>query len=125
MPGSALHTQYWIIREHLKIIVDLILYNVCMVIPQSIREEILTQVTWQSQNVSQVHRDLFGGPISQEISSAKSQWVTHVPKIDQLTVSHLILSPCPDRPWSLAVVDLMECKGHTYVVAVDYLSRWE
>ncbi|KAK7094146.1 hypothetical protein V1264_007811 [Littorina saxatilis] len=36
----------------------------------------------------------------------------------------LLPSSIPDRPWSRLGMDLFELKGKTYLIVVDYLSRW-
>ena len=36
----------------------------------------------------------------------------------------LLPSSFPDRPWSRLAMDVFELKGNTYLIIVDYFSRW-
>ena len=36
----------------------------------------------------------------------------------------LLPSKLPDYPWQKVDMDLFELKGHTYLIIIDYYSRW-
>lgn len=126
-PDSLGLQQFWDNRQHFSVVDDLLLYDDRLVIPQSMREFVLNR--------------LHAGHLGITKCTARAQQVVWWPNITsdiRQKVSRcdvclkarpeqkepLVPTPFPDRPWSRVGVDLMEIKGHCYVVAVDYFSRW-
>ena len=39
-------------------------------------------------------------------------------------LNHSFLSVTPERPWQIVGTDLLHLKGNTYILVVDYFSRY-
>ena len=127
MPREEAFKAYWNHKQHFTIVDELLMFNERLVIPQNMRNHILNclhaghlgitkctaraqEAVWWPSITSDIHN-----MISQCHTCAKHQPVPKEP---------LIPTPLPQRPWSHVGVDLMELNGKTYIVAVDYFSRW-
>ena len=114
-------------REHLTIVDDLLLFDSWIVIPRQMRLEMLKRI----------HEGHLGIVKCRALASF-SVWWPHMSKdIEDLVQKRdtcakhrptqkepLLPSTFPERPWARLGMDLFELQGKTFLVGVDYYSRW-
>ena len=127
LPHQPLLRPYWENRSHLTIVDDLLLYDDRIVIPRSMRLQILdcihtghvgltkcrsrarTSVWWPGLSTQ------IGELITRRHTCAKEQPTPREP---------LLPSSFPGRPWERVATDLYDFQGRKYIIVVDYYSRW-
>ena len=127
VPVNPILQPYWQDRHRLTIIDDLLLYDDRLVIPQSMRLEMLERLHEGHMGVTKC-RSLASssiwwpsiGAAIEEMVSRCSTCAKHRPEKRE----PLLPSEFPDRPWERLGMDLFELKGEMYLLAVDYYSRW-
>ena len=126
IPDLPLMKQYWENRHHLTVIDDLLLFDDRIVIPSALR-----------LGIQRLHEGHQGITKTKALASTcvwwpyiSSQIKTMVNKCATCAIHRperrepLLPSSFPDRPWSRLAMDLFELKGKTYLIIVDYFSRW-
>jgi hypothetical protein len=126
-PDSTVMQLYWNNRQHFSIVDDLLLYDDRLVIPRSMHEFVLDRLHAGHLGItkctSRAQQVVWWPNITSDIQRKVSQCETCLKsRSDQK--EPLQPTPFPNRPWSRVGVDLMEIQGHSYVVVVDYFSRW-
>ncbi|GFR70641.1 Pol polyprotein [Elysia marginata] len=128
MPQNPLLHQYWASQRHLTMIVDdLLLHNDRIVIPRDMRLEMLNKL----------HESQFGIPKCRALAQTSVWWPNVSSQIEDMvkkcsvctklkpaTKEPLMAASFPDRPWSRVAMDLFDLHGKTYLLVVDYHSRW-
>lgn len=127
IPRSPLLRPYWENRQHLNVVDDLLLYNDRIVIPQKMQMEVLQLLHQGHLGITKcrarARESVWWPGISGDIQKmvencavcAKEQPISHEP---------LLPSSFPDRPWERIAMDLCSHNGRTYIIVVDYFSRW-
>ena len=127
MPHQPLLRPYWENRSHLTVVDDILLYDARLVIPRSMRRQILDCIhtghlgltkcrsrarisVWWPGLYTQI-----GDLISRCVTCAKEQPMLREP---------LMPSSFPSRPWERIATDLYDFNGTKYIIVVDYYSRW-
>jgi hypothetical protein len=127
MPHMPLLRPYWENRGHFAIIEDMLLYDDRIVIPQSMRLEILESIHQGHLGVSKcrsrARTSVWWPGMSKTIEEMVNKCVTCAINRPE-TKEPLMPSSLPDRPWQRLGSDLFQYQGHTYVNVVDYYSRW-
>lgn len=127
MPHLPLLRPYWENRGHFAIVDDILLYDDRLVIPQSMRLEILEAIHQGHLGVSKCRSrarvTVWWPGLSKTIEEMVNKCVTCAINRPE-TKEPLMTSSLPDRPWQRLGSDLFHHQGHTYVIVVDYYSRW-
>ena len=127
MPENTLLKQYYSNKAHFSIIEDLLMYDERIVIPSSLRLEMLNRLHEGHLGITKCRamaRTCVWWP---NISSQIEEMVNKCHACSKLRPDikePLLPSAVPDRPWSRLGMDLFELHGKKYIIAVDYLSRW-
>ena len=127
MPENSLLKQYWLNREHLTIVDDLLLFDDCLVIPRCLRLDTLNRLHEGHLGITKC-RALARSSVWWPYISSDVEEMVH--KCSTCAIHHpeqkepLLPSSFPDRPWARLGMDLLEFNGRTYLAIVDYYSRW-
>ena len=130
MPQNPLLEQYWTNRQHLTIIDDLLLFDNRLVIPRSLKLDIMNRL----------HEGHLGIIKCRALASSSVWWPNISSDIEDIwlkkkkkkkkccvcpssTRTERVTSSFPDRPWSRLGMHLLELFGKTYLLIVDYYSR--
>ena len=99
----------------------------CIVVPRACRKETLDKIHSGHLGIQRcklrVQQSVWWPGVSKEIESL----VKHCRICARTTTTHkepMIVSQLPDYPWQKVGSDLFEFKGHSYIVLVDYFSRF-
>lgn len=122
----SLH-QYYNNQQHFSVVDDLLLYDDRIVIPTSLRMDILDRIHDGHQGVTKCQALARNSVWWPNISSQVEEMVRKCDTCKKLQPARrepLLSTETPERPWSKVGIDLFEFKGNTYVLVCDYLSRW-
>ena len=126
-PHSLLLCQYWDHRGHLTVVDGLLIYDDRIVIPRSLRLEILDRIHEGHLGITKcrarARNSVWWPGLSCSIADMVSRCFT-CNREKPTPRETLLPSSFPTRPWERLGVDLMELKGAIYLVVVDYYSRW-
>jgi hypothetical protein len=127
MPESPLLKQYWVNRDHFTVVEDLLLFDDRLVIPRDLRLNILDLLHEGHMGITKTRAlattCVWWPNISSHIEETVNKCNTcavHRPERKE----PLLPSSFPERPWSRLGMDLFDLKGKTFLVVVDYYSRW-
>lgn len=125
--ANPLLQQYWSYQRNLTIIDDLLIFNDRIVIPREMRLEMLNRL----------HESHLGITKCRSLAQTSIWWPNITAHIEEMVKKCIVcskLKPCtkeplmpssfPDRPWSRLAMDLFDLHGKTYLLIVDYYSRW-
>ena len=119
--------EYMPIFHELTIVENILLRGTKIIIPSSMRKEMLRRIHQGHQGISKCQRlarDALWWPrVNQEIenmvNNCESCSKFQVPRAEPM-----ISTKTPSYPWQKIGADFFEWKGTTYLLLVDYLSRW-
>ena len=127
MPENPLLKQYWTNRDHFTIVDDLLLFDDRLVIPRSMRLNILNRIHEGHLGITKccafARSTVWWPYITSDIEDMIKRCHTcaiHQPEHKE----PLLPLPLPDRPWARLGMDLLELFGKNYLLIVDYYSRW-
>ena len=112
-PQQPLLRPFWENRQHLATVDNLLLYDYRVVIPRALRLEVLQQ--------------LHEGHLMQLLSTTIGEMLTKCSICAKLRPERkepLMPSEMPSRPWERVGTDLFEHGKNTFLLMVDYYSRW-
>ena len=127
MPNQPTLRPYWDAKGHLTIADDLLLYDDRIVVPRSMRLEILERLHEGHLGITKctarARESVWWPWINQSVQDRvmkcrTCQLTKPAPK------ETLMPSSFPSRPWERVGTDLFTHQGRTYVLVVDYFSRW-
>ena len=118
---------YWQYRGHLTVISGLLLMDSRIVIPTSLRVEMLSKLHDGHQGIARsralAKQSMWWPGLSKQIedlvNNCKVCCREQRPKTEPLTPT-----PLPDRPWQRVGTDLFEHSTGKYLTVVDYFSRY-
>ena len=125
--ASDLVRPYWEVREHLTLHKNLLLYNSRIVVPTSLQQETLSKLHQGHQGIDRCRQRAKISVWWPGLSTQIEDWLKkchHCAKLSKPRKEPLIPSALPVHPWQKVGTDLFVLKGTTYVVIVDYLSRY-
>ena len=127
MPENPLLKQYWSNRHHFTIVDDILLFDDRIVIPRVLRLDILSRLHEGHLGITKcralAQTSVWWPNISSQIEEMVRKCGTCA-KLRPIQREPLLPSSLPERPWSRLAMDLFDLKGRTYIVVVDYYSRW-
>ena len=119
--------DYWKYCGELTLSGKLLLYNSRIVIPTIMRQQTLEKIHHGHQGIQRCRMRVFTSVWWPGVSKGIENFVHSCP-ICQKTVTPprelLINTPLPSYPWERLAADLFELKGSTYLLVVDYYSRF-
>ena len=127
MPHQPVLRPYWENRSHLTIVDDLLLYNDRILIPRSMRLQILDCIHTGHLGLtkcrSRARTSVWWPGLSTQIGELISR--CHTCAKEQPTPREpLMPSSFPARLWERVATDLYDFQGRKYIIVVDYYSRW-
>ncbi len=118
---------YWEERSSLSIHDDLLLHNHQLVVPQAMYEETLTQIHEGHQGRDRcqtIAKTCVWWPSMNKDITNKIQGCSECAREARPRREPLLVTPLPEHPWQMVGTDLFELKGDTYLIVVDYFSRY-
>ena len=114
-------------QAHITLVNDLLMYDDRIIIPSSMQQEILTRIhdghLGISKSRQRANTSVWWPGISRDIANLVQNCTT-CQKLRPTPHEPLLVSPFPSRPWEKLGMDLFELDKHTYLIVVDYFSRW-
>ena len=118
---------YWSSRGELSVAQNILLKASRIIIPSSMRLEILDKIHEGHQGITkcreQAKNSVWWPGLSREIQDLVQQCRICALQRDNKP-EPLITTPLPDRPWQVVATDLFELKGVDYLIVIDYFSRY-
>ena len=119
--------QYWFARQELTVQQDLLLFQSHLVSPAELQEEMLQRLYQGHQGVVKCRalaRSCVWWPgLSKKIEEVVGARAT-CEKERKLPPEPLQPTKTPDYSWQKTAMDLFELNGQSYLIVVDYYSRW-
>ncbi|KAK3103001.1 hypothetical protein FSP39_015684 [Pinctada imbricata] len=120
--------KYWNFREELSIYKGIATKGRRLIVPESLREEILDQLHCGHTGTEKIKgraRELIFWPgINADIDKKVAECRVCNKYKRKQTKQPLKPHPVPDRPWQKLGLDLFELNKKTYLVVVDYFSKF-
>ena len=119
--------SYWPERDNLTMVGQLLLRGQRIVIPRSMRQEILQDLHSGHQGIVKCRARARQSVWWPGLSAHISQLVENCNTCSQHRAEHrepLLTSPVPERPWQRVGTDLFFWEKKTYLLVVDYFSRY-
>lgn len=118
---------YWESRGNLTLHGNLLLYETRIVVPASKQQETLEKIHAGHQGIQRCRSRAKMSVWWPGMSSQIEEFVRNCPHCVKESTPRkepLVPSPLPDYPWQKIGSDLFVLDGKTYLIAVDYLSRF-
>ena len=116
------------IRNELSVVDGLLLRGDCIIIPYKMRKEILSKIHDGHPGITKsrgrAKQAVWWTGISKDIQQMVSQCRHCLEKSAAQQKEPLMTSELPDRPFQKIAVDICELNRETYLVSVDYYSRY-
>lgn len=119
--------QIWHYRSSLTIVDGLLMYDSRIVIPSSLRQDILEKLHEGHQGITKCRRLAIQSVWWPGLSKNIKELIENCRVCCQAKRTHpepLIPTVMPQRPWQKLAADLMEIKKSQYLVVIDYYSRY-
>ncbi|GFN76539.1 Pol polyprotein [Plakobranchus ocellatus] len=127
LPQNPLFRQCWVNQRHLTTVNDLLLFNNRIVIPTNMRLDMLNKLHESHLGVTKCRAlaktSVWWPNISSQIEEMVRQ-CNVCAKLRPNVKEPLLPSSFPEHPWSRVAMDLFDLHGKTYLLLVDYHSRW-
>nr|XP_015833782.1 PREDICTED: uncharacterized protein K02A2.6-like [Tribolium castaneum] len=119
---------YWNIRDELSTDDGLIFKGNRLVIPQTFREDILSQIYEGHQGIEKckirARSTVYWPGISKQIENMVMRcWICEKYR-HQNQKESLIPHPVPDCAWKKIAADIMTFRGMDFLIVIDYFSNW-
>ena len=119
--------RYFTVKDHLSIVDNLLLYGNRIVVPHSMRDEILGKLHTGHQGIQRCRLRLATSVWWPGVSKEIEQFIKSCPECQKKTAPHTepLLQPALWRhPWEKLAMDLFQLKGKSYLLVVDYFSKY-
>ncbi|XP_015747739.1 PREDICTED: uncharacterized protein K02A2.6-like [Acropora digitifera] len=127
MPSQPLLKPYWEKKQHLTVTQGLLMYNNWTVIPQVLQLEMLNAIHKGHLGITKCQGraaySVWWPLITKQIEAMVNRCHTCA-KLPPERKEPLMPLSFPDTPWTCLGTDLFELDRKTYLVVVDYTSRW-
>ena len=115
--------KYWGEKDKLSVVDDLLLYGTRVVIPESLQYEILMKIHHGHQGIQRCRLRVSSSLRWPGISKQVENFVTCMKNMPP-PVEPTLQSSLPSHPWEKVWADLFQLKDSTYLLVVDYYSRY-
>ncbi|XP_020913141.1 uncharacterized protein K02A2.6 [Exaiptasia diaphana] len=118
---------YWPHRSTLTVEGGMLLNGIRIVIPPTLRQDILSHIHDGHQGITKCRRRAIHSVWWPGISSNIKELIDNCSVCSKNRKNHpepLIPTAMPARPWQKVAADLMEFKKEQYLVVIDYYSRY-
>ena len=119
--------KYHSVASEISIVNDLLMRGNRIIIPTSLREEMLDKIHLGHQGINKcrerARQSLWWPGLSKEIEELIKN-CSECSKAQLQRAQPMIPSVLPDLPWQKIATDLFEWKGSNYLLIVDYFSRY-
>jgi len=120
--------EYWNYRDQLAIENGILFKGPQVIIPETMREDILKQLHHGHQGIDKTRylaRDSVFWPRINKHIEAMCKSCTYCQELQpQQPKEPMIMHEKPSSPWQKIGIDLFEIKGHDYLIMSDYYSRY-
>ena len=119
--------DFWRFRGELTLSGTLLLYQSRIVIPASMRQVTLEKIHHGHQGILRSRMRASTSVWWPGLSKEMENFIKSCPVCQKTTTPNkepLISTPLPSHPWERIALDLFELKGSTYLLTVDYYSRF-
>ena len=127
IPEQPLLRPYWSNRERFTIVDGLLLYDERLVIPVNLRMDMLNKIhhghLGMTKCRARAQQSVWWPGLSLAIQDLVGNCQTCKEQLPDKR-EPLMASPLPDKAWERVGSDLFEYKGKTYLLMIDYYSRW-
>ena len=106
---------------------DLLMYGTRIIVPKSLQAETLHKIHQGHQGILKCRQRVLNAVWWPGVSREIENLVKSCPVCQKATAppkEPLLQSSLPDYPWERVATDLFELKGITYLLVVDYYSRY-
>ena len=120
-------SPYWHVRGDLTLHDNLLLYGSRIVVPKSLQATTLQKIHNGHQGIQRCRQRTTSSVWWPGVSKHIEQLVKSCPICAKASIPHkepLMYSPLPNHPWEKVGSDLFELNGSTYLLVVDYFSRF-
>ena len=118
---------YWELRDRMSLSQDLLLYGSRIVVPASLQEETLKKIHQGHQGIQRcrlrAQNSVWWPGVSTQIKDLVER-CSICARTSPAQYEPMISSVLPEYPWQKVGSDLFELNGTTYVLVVDYFSRY-
>ena len=124
---ASILIPFWKERHLFSIYDNILLYNDRIVIPEALQEAILEKIHEGHQGVEKCHARLRATVWWPHASKQVTTMIEQCPECAKSAKKRrepLINTPLPLYPWQSVGTDLFELQGKSYVIVVDYFSRY-
>lgn len=123
---AAVH-PYYSVASKISVQQGLLMRGGRIIIPPSLRQEILGKIHAGHQGITKcrerARQSVWWPRMSKELENLVNN-CTECCRDQRQRHQPLIPSPLPELPWQKVATDLFEWKQHTYLLIVDYYSRY-
>ena len=119
--------DFWRFRGELTLSGTLLLYQSRIVIPENLRQATLEKIHHGHQGILRCRMRVSTSVWWPGISKEMETFIKSCPVCQKTTAPNkepLISTPLPSYPWERIASDLFELKNSTYLLTVDYYSRF-
>ena len=119
--------KYWQIRANLTVNDNLLLFSSRIVVPVAMRTETLRKIHQGHQGFQKCRSRVTTSVWWPGITKSLESFIKACPECQQTIPSQrepLLSTPLPNHPWEKVAMDLFDLKGKTYILLVDYYSRF-
>ena len=120
-------SKYWQFRGELSLCDNLLLYGTRIVVPDKMKHETLQKIHQGHQGIQRCRLRVNTSVWWPGVSRDMEEFVRSCPECQQSAIlprEPLLQSPLPSHPWERVASDLFEHKKSTYLLVVDYFSRF-
>ena len=119
--------KYWQVRANLTVNDNLLLFGSRIVVPVAMRTETLRKIHQGHQGFQKCRSRVTTSVWWPGITKSLESFIKACPECQQTIPSQrepLLSTPLPNHPWEKVAMDLFDLKGKTYILLVDYYSRF-
>ena len=118
---------YWEVQGELTVGNSLLLYGSCIVVPRALQQQTLKKIHEGHQGIQRcrirARNSVWWPEMSQQIQEFVKKCAICA-KESRANLQPMIATQLPDYPWQRVGTDLFQLKGSTYIIVIDYFSRY-
>ncbi|UYV75139.1 hypothetical protein LAZ67_12002608 [Cordylochernes scorpioides] len=118
--------RYWNIKDELSIHEDLVLRGTKIIIPESIKKQVLKQIHEGHLGITgctkKAKDSIYWAGMSKDISDMVENCKTCIATERDKQKQPLMLKEIPELPWEIVASDIFQFEGNEYIVIIDSYS---